>query len=1153
MSDHSDPNKEAIEEAQDEFSRWATSLMEGQNRLAEIRLVLVSGMSRNGFRSALESALDEDKNWGKNRRSPYWTWVERRERLLPMDAETIVRLTDKFRKVGRKVGLEALDVSQSWWRYNGFGGLGVEVRDDGDDVEIIILSQGDDFLVDAVDADVTGDEPDDDDAGAVAERFHVPVADDGGLEGPTSADDAPSHGRATAEKDRKEVGQPIDFNVHSEVYGWTGHGRDAGLRSSRVVLVPDEREERLLRVRPGRVGITTLQSFENVLESMGDGHVYSLEIVSDGGATELLVRTTYPERMTQHIASHYPGCVIERVPAEEDPMVMREGETGYRHLLHPVGDEWLPFQVYGEQQVRDGGDPFIDILGGMMGVDLRKGERLVSRLVVQQQEHDWSEAWRARGMSGTGSENQKIAERERRRVVEEDNERRQREASNQRKAAAEAVNVDDWIVPIIILGVCAAIGWFLYQLWSEEKIFQFFAYGVSAVVGLIVVLLGLWKIGAFKGKPVEEDKYYDPEQVSVRISGSAFQFEVQTVAFLGAGGSNARNRAMQLLSTVNGVYRGFDNPLGCRFEVEPMRELRKSTGADMKLPKKRDKWDVVSEHLLGFAISDRRYGFFNKMPVMGVIGVKEIVAFWHIPGEGVEMPSLKRAQSKLLSAPPAVLDSGAFVGTCREFDGGLREIFFPMEVMSRHQLYVARTRQGKSTLMCHVASEKLAAKARGENPDSLVVVDPHSDLIHDVLERIPADLEGRVALLDLGGEDRKVGINLLDTRVFDDRDAAVEAVIEVAKGIWENWGNRMEIIMSYTLKAMYEANKKLKREGQLTMLDTAAMLTDDQFRLQVLAKVEDPFILGWWQNSHGGWSDDYGREAIAPVLTRMANYAGNQTMRSILGQRQCTLNVREVIERGDVLLVNTNQSTVGPEVASLVGASILKLVDTFVRKQGEVREDETIERRRVTLIVDEMQSIQGVDFQSMLSEVGKFGGSLILATQSLSRLDEIATTMRDSILSNIGVLVCFQISALDAKWLLPELRSEYLTEADITGLPQHNAYIRVATSGEVQPPFTMQVLPPFREDRVVEGVVVEGSYAYTRDGAEVDAELASVEERRVRGFRDEIEEEARGMTVDEDKVGEDEDIPPMLLEDLGKTDRKRRRRRKDEDEDEDEE
>lgn len=1147
MSQQHEPSAEELEAAQRDFRRWAKDRSTGDGRVTEVSLVDVMGVSRHGFGRARK--LD----WNGHRRSLYWRWRERGAVLQGMDGAELKKLSDEFRTVRDEVRISILAVSESWWKTGGYGGLGAEGLRDGDDVQARVLPQGDGG---------DGDKSTDADIDANIGNQHR-TSGEKSAAGSIEAEIVVGDRVATAAEMADAGVDGTFFKMCADVEAAGLFGEDESihvdkegdgtlvLRLDDKVGVAEEREETLLRIRPGRVGVTTLQTFENVLESMGDGHVYSLEIVSQNGEIELLVRTTFPERVAQHISSHYPGSVIQSVMGDEDPMMMKGGETGFRHVLHPSGDEWLPFQVYDEQQVRDGGDPFIDVLGGMMGVDLRVGERLVSRIVLRQQPHDWSEDWRARAMSGTGGENQIIAEKERRRVAEDAEESRRKFSDTQRRSYQ---NVNDsgaheLVAAFVGLMACVMVAYFLHQLWTEDKLVQFWVYGVGALLLFGLVIVGAWKLGLFRGKKVEEAKYYDPEQVGVRISGSAFQVEVHTLVFLGAGGTNALNRARQLLNTVNGVYRGFDNPLGCRFRVEEVRELRADYSADegvlaMVLPRDKDGWDVICEQMLFFAVERRRYGLFGKPAEVGVIGVKEIVAFWHVPGEGVELTSLKRVQSKLLAPPSVVLEDGAMVGVSRELDGGRRLIMFPWDVMGRHHLYVARTRQGKSTLMCHVAGEKLGAKARGENPDALVVVDPHSDLIHDILARVPVELMGHVALLDLGGTNRRVGVNLLDTRVFDDRDAAVDAVIGVAKGIWENWGNRMEIILSYTLKAMYEANRQLKREGQLTMLDTAAMLTDKQFRVQVLAKVEDPFILEWWESSHAGWAEEYGKEAIAPVLTRMANYSGNRTVRSILGQRYCTLNVREVIERGDVLLVNTNQSAVGAEIASLVGASILKLVDTFVRKQGEIRENETIRRRRVTLIVDEMQSIQGVDFQSMLSEVGKFGGSLILATQSLSRLDELSPTMRDSILSNIGVLVCFQVNAVDAARLLPELRSEYLTEADITGLPQHNCYVRVATAGEVQAPFSMEVLPPIREDGGVERAVVEGSHRYARDADEVDAELAGVVEQRLSVFRDKIDEEVRGLKVDGNKFGEDGHATGIELEDLGKVGRRRRGERK---------
>ena len=347
-------------------------------------------------------------------------------------------------------------------------------------------------------------------------------------------------------------------------------GGDRVLRAMEPSVV-EAPPETLLRIRPGRIGITSLQPFENVVESMGEDDTYSLEIVSSGGQTDLIVRTTYPERAAQQIKAHYSGCVIDRVSADEDPMVMGDGEVGYRHVLHPSGDEWLPFKVYEERQVREGGDPFIDVLGGMKGDDLRVGERLVSRVVVRQQPHDWSEAWRARAMSGTGGENQAVAERERQRVVQESSQRQRAESRKDRQSDAQSAgnsSMDHHAVMLVTgIAVVALIGYAFHNLWDDGRVLEMLGYGVGVVFLAALAGLGLWKIGFFR--KAKEPTYYDPEQVRIRISGSAFKLEVQTLVFLGAGEANARKIAPRsCLGTVNRVYRGFDNPLGARFELE---------------------------------------------------------------------------------------------------------------------------------------------------------------------------------------------------------------------------------------------------------------------------------------------------------------------------------------------------------------------------------------------------------------------------------------------------------------------------------------------------------------------------------------------------------------------------------------------------------
>ena len=120
------------------------------------------------------------------------------------------------------------------------------------------------------------------------------------------------------------------------------------------------------------------------------------------------------------------------------------------------------------------------------------------------------------------------------------------------------------------------------------------------------------------------------------------------------------------------------------------------------------------------------------------------------------------------------------------------------------------------------------------------------------------------------------------------------------------------------------------------------------------------------------------------MQTRLSYYASSKRARAILGQSRSTIDLREVILDGGVVLVSTAQGTVGRDVSALVGASLLNLVDSVIREQERLPMSQ---RRGALVVVDEMQSMPGVDYESMLSELGKFGASFVLATQSLAKLE----------------------------------------------------------------------------------------------------------------------------------------------------------------------
>ena len=279
----------------------------------------------------------------------------------------------------------------------------------------------------------------------------------------------------------------------------------------------------------------------------------------------------------------------------------------------------------------------------------------------------------------------------------------------------------------------------------------------------------------------------------------------------------------------------------------------------------------------------------------------------------------------------------------------------------------------------------------------------------------------------------------------------------MAKGLWEQWGPRMQSILEQTVKTLHEANEQVEAEQQYTILDGLKLLSDDPFRKDVLKKVSDPYLLEWWARDFGSWHRQYKAEALAPVQTRLSYYASSKRARAILGQRRSTIDLRRTILEGGVLLVSTSQGTVGRDVAALVGASLLNLVDAVIREQGGLPLEQAARRagRRRRDAVDARRGLR-----KHVVELGKFGASFVLATQSLAKLDDLSRTMRDTLLANVGCLAVFQVAGNDARTLVWELGKDRVTEDDITSLPVHHCYVRATVGTERMPAFSMMVRKP---------------------------------------------------------------------------------------------
>ena len=788
----------------------------------------------------------------------------------------------------------------------------------------------------------------------------------------------------------------------------------------------------VLSLTPSRKGSRTVLGVENMVASLRGP--FSLDAVGDADGVGLQVRCPERSLVKQQLQAHYPQALIEEVAPEDDPLRLREGEQAWSMRLRIDGPEFVPLRTFRDDDLLDAGsDPLIALVGSMSG--LERGERVVASLGLRSLGPNWADAHRMRLAREEAASRGPVPSSP---------------GPGQLRGGTEGAG-------LAVLGLLALFGLQVYTWWQSGQVLR----AVLVVLAALAVLgLAGWVVARYR-RDRTVGAMHDREQIREKLSRVAFEAHLEVTVVLGEHGDE--ERAVELLEGVARAYCHYDNAAGARFRVGDVLEAEPSLEAG---PPQR--------------------GLFGRREVLGV---REVAALWHPPGEVDEMPLVERSGARVLLPPGHGAEAGALVG--HALAGGRRPVYFGGDLRRCHHFYVARTRMGKSTLMGHVVAHRMAEKAAGRDDDAIVVIDPHADLVGELLERVPAGLEDRVRLIDLGERSRSPGINLLDARVFPDRDRMAAAVVRVVQGVWDQWGPRMQSILEHTVKSLYEANRGRAASEQYTILDGLRLLAEEDFRKDVLAEIRDPYLWNWWNRELRGWRHETRSDALAPVQTRLSYYASSVWARAILGQHASTIDLRRTIAEGGVLLVSTAQGVVGPDVSALVGGSLLHLVDAVIREQGSLAPGQ---RRGVLVVVDEMQSMPGVDYESMLSELGKFGASFMLATQSLAKLDELSPTMQETLLANVGCLAVFQASSADARRLVGELNRDRVTEEDIVSLQAHQCYVRATVGGKRQPAYSVHVRAPEEGDPGVAPRIRAGMAAYTTP-AETIAQWESEVER----------------------------------------------------------
>lgn len=397
--------------------------------------------------------------------------------------------------------------------------------------------------------------------------------------------------------------------------------------------------------------------------------------------------------------------------------------------------------------------------------------------------------------------------------------------------------------------------------------------------------------------------------------------------------------------------------------------------------------------------------------------------------DGASPGDLLEAVAARCATLPSVALGNTAVGTT------LVPVPLPDSYRSRHVYVVGRSGSGKTTLVRNLILQDLEAGV------GIGVIAPEHELLtEEILPFIPEHRWDDVIYVNPADE-APITFNPLHLDPGEDLDRKVDENLTALRRIFEEDGAtsapRMDTILRQALYTLIPVPGS-------TLADIERLLdrTDMRFRDAVLAKINDPEAERFWTVTYPA----YPRDAHLSVVNRLGRFLRPAIVRRMLCGEGPSLNIRQAMDEGKILLFNLSDGVLGEANAELLGQLIVAKIQLAAMSRADTAAEG---RRPFYLYIDEFQHFCGVagrSYETMLSRARKYSLGLVLAHQQTGQIPE---PLLKEILGNVSTIIAFSLGASDAKRIGREMVGEIggqptpLDTSELLSLSVGEAYAKI--------------------------------------------------------------------------------------------------------------
>ncbi|MEI6690603.1 MAG: type IV secretion system DNA-binding domain-containing protein [bacterium] len=470
-------------------------------------------------------------------------------------------------------------------------------------------------------------------------------------------------------------------------------------------------------------------------------------------------------------------------------------------------------------------------------------------------------------------------------------------------------------------------------------------------------------------------------------------------------------------------------------------------------------------NLLLWLYRRRLFGFMGNL----ILSTSELSDLYHFPYTSItKTENLSKLHSKELPAPLSLKQKAELdiYFANNTYGGTVTKIGLTADERRRHVYILGATGTGKSTMLLSMIEQDI------KNNKGLSVIDPHGDLIDQIISVIPKERIQDVVYFNPDDIGYPMGINLLELTpglneedTIREKEFIAESIISVFNKIYTDKysGPRMEYILRNTIHTAFTI-------PDASLFTVYKLLINTSFRKSVVRNLKDENLLDFWKYEFAKAGDYQKVKMISPITNKIGRFLFSPTAKRILEQGKSTINFDTIMNEGKILLCNLAKGKIGEDNSSVFGVLIMAKIQLAALKRARMKPED---RKDFYLYVDEFQNFATPAFAQILSEARKYKLNAILAHQTTSQLEDISLV--NITLANTGTVICFRTAnPEDERMILPQFRP-YIEQGEIASLPSYHFYMRLGALNPEEPfsGVTVPVKIEYSQNRVDE--VIESS------------------------------------------------------------------------------